>query len=161
MAAGSDVAKPTKAAHINMMTDTIIANMPLEGLQSTLRDLLGNNPALSSQLNALTLQYLEATRPLDNPKLFDQNPPSYPTPAFYEAQRRYRCYMGCGKGFEGAKGLQEVMNQVKMLHLSAIGLGESTTDVRILAFVDSDLVQVATAIQKELHFTTGQRSMTD
>ncbi|TVY50923.1 hypothetical protein LCER1_G006850 [Lachnellula cervina] len=58
---------PAKVAHVNMMTDTIIANMPPEGLRTVLRGLLGVDPKVTLKLNALATEYLAATRPAVTP----------------------------------------------------------------------------------------------
>lgn len=152
--------KSAKAAHVNMMTDTIIANLPPEGLRSVLRGLLGVDPNLSKQLNTLAVQFLEETRPVDASTLFQNIPFPEPTPAFQEAQRRYRCYFGCGLGFESMKSLQKVLDQVQSLNWKEDeSSSKRLTDA--LAVVDADLVQATTAVQKELLSANGCREMTD
>lgn len=151
--------KPAKAAHVNMMTDTIIANLPLEGLRSVLRDFLGVDPSLTSQLNTLAAKYLDATHPHDVPVLFHNSPFPATTPAFAEAQRRYRCYMGCGMGFQSMKSLKMVLDQVQSLSWEDEECSKQSL-MDVLAIVDADVVQAATAVQKELLSTNGQRQMT-
>ncbi|TVY82946.1 Aldo-keto reductase [Lachnellula suecica] len=145
-----------KAAHVNMMTDTIIANLPPDGLRTIMRGLLGVDPKVTAKLNILAMEYLTATRPATAPQLFLANEP---TPALLDWQRRYRCLMGCGLGFESMSLLIEVIQQFQsLLPIEKTDLSDSLMDA--LAIVDADVVQSATAVQKELLTNAGARKMT-
>lgn len=102
---------PAKVAHVNMMTDTIIANMPPEGLRTVLRGLLGVDPKVTLKLNALATEYLAATRPAATPQFFTTGDLPSACPALFDWQQRYRCLMGCEMGFESMKLLTEVIHQ--------------------------------------------------
>ena len=147
-----------KAAHVNMMTDTIIANMPPAGLRTVLRGLLGVDPKVTLKLNALATEYLAATRPATTPQLFTCGDLPSASPALFDWQQRYRCLMGCGMGFESMKLLTEVVHQLLALVQPKKSFQESLMDV--LAVVDADVVQSVTAVQKELLTSTGTREMT-
>jgi hypothetical protein len=146
---------PAKAAHVNMMTDTIIANMPAEGLRTVMRGLLGVDPKVTTKLNTLAVEYLAATRPTTIPLLFENEEVA---PALFDWQRRYRCMMGCGMGFESMSLLSEVIRQLQSHELLAKkDISESLMDM--LAIVDADVVQSVTAVQKELLTNIGTRKM--
>ncbi|TVY20344.1 putative oxidoreductase-like protein [Lachnellula arida] len=147
-----------KAAHVNMMTDTIIANMPPEGLRTVLRGLLGVDPKVTLKLNALATEYLAATRPETTPQLFTTGDLPSACPALFDWQQRYRCLMGCGMGFESMKLLTEVIDQSLALVRPEKIPQESLMD--LFAVVDADVIQSVTAVQKELLTTTGSRKMT-
>jgi hypothetical protein len=138
-----------------MMTDTIIANMPPEGLRSIMRGLLGVDPNITQNLNELASKYLAESRPPATPNLFIG---STPTSAFYETQGRYRCLMGCGYGFESVKTITDVIRQAGALEWDGtLKRGNDLLDV--LASVDGDVIQAVTAIQKELLTVSGVRVM--
>ncbi|TVY42584.1 hypothetical protein LOCC1_G003951 [Lachnellula occidentalis] len=147
-----------KAAHVNMMTDTIIANMPPDGLRAIMRGLLGGDTSLTKKLHMLASKYLES-QPVENHILFlVTSTASTPTPAFFQTQGRYRCLMGCGYGFESMKIVTDVLRQAENLEWDAkTEQGEELLDV--LATIDGDLVQAVTAIQKQLLTDSGLRKM--
>lgn len=147
-----------KAAHVNMMTDTIIANMPPEGLRVLLRGLLGVDPKVTTKLNSLAAEYLNASRPTEDPQLFFARESPIEGPALLEIQQRYRCMMGCGMGFESMRLLSEVIRQVlAVVLLEGQEISERLMDS--LAIIDADIVQSVTAIQKELLTTSGPRRL--
>jgi hypothetical protein len=149
-----------KAAHVNMMTDTIIANLPAEGLRAVMRGLLGTDESftMTSNFHTLAARYLEATRPEAVPALFENSP--RPTSALYALQSRYRCLMGCGFGFESIEALTAVVRQTEDLRWDERTIdGQCMMDT--LAIIDGDAVQAVTAVQKELLTTAGLRPMSD
>jgi len=147
-----------KAAHVNMMTDTIIANMPPEGLRTILRGILGVDPKVTPKLNELAKAFLNATRPVSFPQLFESGKSPSATPALLEIQQRYRCLMGCGMGFASMDLLVEVIRQFQeVVFLEGKGISEALMDT--LAIVDADIVQSLTAVQKELLTRSGIRKM--
>ena len=157
----AEVAAPAKAAHVNMMTDCIIANLPPEGLRSIMRQLLGADAAITSNFYSLTSTYLTDTRPIRTPELFTGTLKSTKsTAALQDVQSRYRCLMGCGHGFESVQLLSEVLQQVHSLRWN-----QSLTDnhgfVEVLAVIDGDIVQAVTAVQKSLLTSSGIRPMAD
>lgn len=139
-----------------MMTDTIIANMPPDGLRTILRGLLGVDPKVTAKLNELAVNYLNATRPSSYPQLFECGQFPEVTSTFDGFRNRYRCLMGCGLGFSSMEHLVEVIRQVQAMGLlEEKDIPESFMD--ILAIVDGDIVQSVTAVQKELLTTSGFR----
>jgi len=52
-----------KVAHANMMTDTVIANIPFEDLYSIMRRFVGTFSDLVSSINNLAVKYLRETQP--------------------------------------------------------------------------------------------------
>lgn len=155
-----DDSKPSaKANHVNMMTDTIIANMPTEGLRSIIRGMLGGDATITSNFHKLASVYLTNTRPATIPALFhDLNGTPEPTSSFGDIQSRYRCLMGCGNAFESMQLLTQVLRQVHGLKWNeATKEGEDFLDV--LAVIDGDIVQSVTAVQKALHTSSGMKPM--
>lgn len=151
---------PAKAAHVNMMTDTVIANMPPEGLRAMIRGMLGGNAQITANFYELATQYLVNTKPTSIPKLFTQKVKSTEaTPALQEIQRRYRCLMGCGFGYESMELLTEVLRQVQKLERDQTTY-ESENFLEIFELVDGDIVQAVTAIHKSLLTSSGVRKMT-
>ncbi|KAF8850502.1 aldo/keto reductase-like protein [Acephala macrosclerotiorum] len=148
-----------KAAHVNMMTDTIIANLPPEGLRSVLRGLLGVDNKNTSAFESLTIKYLDATKPTST-LIFFTPKENQATPAFHVYRARYRCLMGCGKAFESLQALFEVVRQVQKPDIPSEGLEESGFE-GTAALIDSDLVQAITAVHKQLSAASGLRPMTD
>jgi len=154
-----DVSKrPAKAAHVNMMTDTIIANMPVEGLRSIMRGMLGGDATITSNFHKLASIYLANTRPTILPELFHKSTSPKPTQSFANIQSRYRCLMGCGQGFESMELLTQVLSQIHSLKWD-----ENTQDgeefLDVLAVVDGDIVQAVTAVQKKLLTSSGMKPM--
>jgi hypothetical protein len=148
-----------KAAHVNMMTDTIIANLPPEALRSIVRGLLGVDPKVTTAFHDFASKYLAGTKPTSTPKLFAQSSNnSRILPAFYEFRSRYRCLMGCGWGFETLQSLTDVIEQTQELGWHSL-VDESKSFPDVLANIDSDLVQAVTAVQKELTTSAGMPSM--
>ncbi|TGO52936.1 hypothetical protein BCON_0132g00030 [Botryotinia convoluta] len=150
---------PAKAAHVNMMTDCIIANMPADGLRSILRGLLGENTSNTAGLTKLASKYLANTKPSSIPELFSTSGGSpQPTSDFQRIQSRYRCLMGCGFGFESVELLTSVIHQIHNLEWDdRTAEGEEFLD--ILAIIDGDVVQSITAVQKLLLTSSGMRPM--
>jgi len=147
-----------KAGHINMMDDTVIANLPASGLRAVLRGLLGtdSNFTMTKNFHALAKRYLDASRPDSMPPLFDTN--FEPTPGLEEMRSRYRCLMGCGRGFESVDVLTEVVQQVGAMQAKSTAGQDST---KVLSAIDGDIVQVVTAVQKELTTSSGLRQKTE
>lgn len=149
-----------KAAHVNVMTDTIIASLPTEGLRSVLRGLLGVDTNVTPAFHALVANYLDKTRPASIPALFHDSVGLKTTPELYEIQRRYRCLMGCGQGFDSLNVLRQVVLQTQELTFNASTL-EDRELMDVLAVIDSDLVQALTAVRKELLTSAGVRPMNE
>ena len=139
-----------KAAHVNMMVDTIIANIPAEGLRSVMRGVLASDTSFTSVFLQQSQRYLDQTKLMRIPQLFTSQTPSpapTTTPEFEPVIRRARCLMGCGRGFESLKLLTEIVLQATALDLRDSDEYGEVLDT--LAEVDGDIVQCFTAIEKE------------
>ena len=155
---------PVKVAHINLMTDTILLNMPPEGLRSIFRSILVADPSLTTAFHAQSRKWLEKTRPASMPQLFTSEASASskkvvtPSSAFEGTQRRIRAMFGCGLGFESLELLSEIVVQVSELDFDGDSEeGERLTD--ILATIDGDIVQAVTAAGKELLVGNTKRCM--
>jgi len=149
-----------KAAHVNMMTDTVIANLPPDALRGIVRGLLGFEQNLTSHFHDLAAKYLISTKPASTlSDVFKNNETSIvPNSSFFETQSRVRCLMGCGFGFESIKTLTDVLQELS----SKFGK-DAVADKQLfdsLASIDGDIVQAVTAVQKELLTGSGSRAMT-
>lgn len=138
-----------------MMEDTIIANLPHEALRSILRTLLGVDSKVTPAFRAITTEYLEKSKPESIPLLFDKEFQT-PTPDFFEFQRRYRCLMGCGQGFQTLDALREVLSQAR--DLIGAGIGEEKS-LPVFSVIDTDVVQATTAVQKQILSSEGMRPL--
>lgn len=141
-----------KTAHVNMMTDTIIASLPLDGLRSIMRSLLTIQPSLTPVFEEQTRNYLDETTSkysktanaaLDTSRLF------------VHLQNRIRCMVGCGLCYQALPLLCELVERIRALN--TVGADEVRDEI---AAVDGDIVQALTAIQKTLLVHTGTRDLT-
>ncbi|CZS99542.1 uncharacterized protein RCO7_07887 [Rhynchosporium graminicola] len=149
-----------KAAHVNMMTDTVIANLPPDALRSIVRGLLGFEQNLTLHFHDLAAKYLSETKPLLSApsKLFSKSSTSLvPTESFFETQSRVRCLMGCGFGFESIRTLTDVLQEFTSNFSKKIVPDDQL--LNFLASIDGDIVQAVTAVQKELLTVSGVRAM--
>ncbi|KAB8304042.1 hypothetical protein EYC80_005388 [Monilinia laxa] len=152
-----DARSPARAAHVNMMTDCMIANMPAEGLRSILRGLLGENASNTAGLTKLASEYLANTRPSSIPPLFTTfNGLPQATIDLPRIQSRYRCLMGCGFGFESVELLTAVVQQIQKLEWDE-RTDEGQEFLDVLATIDGDIVQSTTAVHKLLLTNSGLR----
>lgn len=142
-----------------MMTDTVIANLPVDGLRSIVRGLLGLEQNLTSQFHDLAAKYTLATKPERTPSdLFERiSTGLIATPRFLETQGCVRCLMGCGFGFESIRTLTDVLRQLSVSHQKDDVIGEELLGT--FAAIDGDIVQAVTAVQKELLTGAGVRAM--
>ncbi|GME34750.1 Aldo keto reductase [Neofusicoccum parvum] len=129
-------AAAAKRAHVNMMTDTIVANLPAPALRSVVRALLTLHPDVTPTLEAeakhLLLRDAGSSAPSD-------------------VQARVRCMLGCGLVFESLPLLTALVERAA---------AEGEEDGLAVA-VDGDVVQAATAVQKMLVTAAGAREMAD
>ncbi|EOD52532.1 putative aldo keto reductase protein [Neofusicoccum parvum UCRNP2] len=129
-------AAAAKRAHVNMMTDTIVANLPAPALRSVVRALLTLHPDVTPTLEAEAKHLL----------LRDAGPAAPPV-----VQARVRCMLGCGLVFESLPLLTALVERAA---------AEGEEDGLAVA-VDGDVVQAATAVQKMLVTAAGAREMAD
>jgi len=150
-----------KTAHVNMMTDTIIANLPADALRSVIRVILTTEPSVTSILEEQTRIYLKktATQPVD--KLFKSTAEGFAsTSNFTWAQQRLRCAIGCGLVLDSFPILNRiVLESVDLVY--RLTVPHSTELKHGLASVDGDIVQALTAIQKRLLSDNGSRDLNE
>jgi hypothetical protein len=152
-----------KVAHVNLMVDTIIANIDADGLRAIMRAMLAADTSFTSEFQRQVSKYLEKTKPQSITPLFSSSTPSTavpnPTPAFESYRKRARCLMGCGHGFASLEVLTEIVRQATDLPSDYADSEEGEELAELLATVDGDIIQALTAVEKELHVAEGARQM--
>lgn len=156
---GPSIQPEAKMAHVNLMTDTIIANLPEEGLRSVLRSMLATDPSITKNLEQRTKVYLTTQSATPKGDLFTQDgtTPAV-TPIFLAQQGRIRAMMGCGMCYESIPLLAAIVVQTKDLAISTI---DSPEVQQALTAVDGDIIQALTAVQKTLFTSSGLRPLED
>ncbi|KAL3455135.1 hypothetical protein BJX64DRAFT_295322, partial [Aspergillus heterothallicus] len=149
-----------KTAHVNMMTDTIIANLSLEGLRAVMRGVLSSHPAATPVFEEQTRSHLNETAAhYQNLTLFEKANDTGSTasirPEFKSLRRRVCCMVGCGMCYQALPLLEQIVRQ-----LLDISFSEEDSLYDEIAAVDGDVVQALTAIQKTLLSPTGSRELT-
>jgi aryl-alcohol dehydrogenase-like predicted oxidoreductase len=150
-----------KTAHVNMMTDTIIANLPAEALRSVMRVILTTEPSVTSILEEQTRLYLTkiAHQPLG--QLFETTADGVTsTPNFTLAKQRLRSAIGCGLVLESFPIINKIVDESIDLE-GGHSVPRSTELDRCLASVDGDIVQALTAVQKRLLSDSGSRGLNE
>jgi hypothetical protein len=143
-------------AHVNMMTDTIIANLPADGLRVVVRSLLVLFPEITRAFEQETKKYITH-------KVASSLIPEDATPSLVDlgkAQQIARSMLGCGLSFESLQLFQNLVNQGTTV-LSRTNDNDLSNLENFLAGVDGDIVQAMTAVQKSLFVDTGARVMND
>ncbi|KAE9968110.1 hypothetical protein BLS_006018 [Venturia inaequalis] len=146
-----------KMAHVNLMVDTIIANMPSEGLRSVLRSMLAADPSVTVLFEERTRNYLKKSALTFSPEsLFTaEDNESRTTGNFRAMQQRIRTMLGCGMCYECIPLLTSILSQASHLRLPTTS---SKDLLHALSTIDGDIVQALTAVQKLLLTSTGTRS---
>ncbi|KAG9191315.1 hypothetical protein G6011_09403 [Alternaria panax] len=150
-----------KTAHVNMMTDTIIANLPADALRSVIRVILTTEPSVTSIFEEQTRIYLRKTVNQPIGKLFQSSAEGVaPTSNFTSAQQRLRSAIGCGLVLESFPILKDIVEESSSLD-DGNTVPRSTEFDRCLASVDGDIVQALTAVQKRLLSDSGSRDLNE
>ena len=150
-----------KTAHVNMMTDTIIANLPADALRSVIRVILTTEPSVTSILEEQTRIYLRNTANQPNGQLFQSTAEGVAsTSNFTCAQQRLRSAIGCGLVLDSFPILNNIVEESSSLN-DGHDVHRSAELDRCLASVDGDIVQALTAIQKRLLSDSGSRDLND
>ncbi|KAH7007475.1 NADP-dependent oxidoreductase domain-containing protein [Ilyonectria destructans] len=138
-------------AHVNMMTDTIIANLPAEGLRAIMRSLLASHPEVTGAFERETRSYIQESA------LAALNPtgPVVNMNNLKETQYIIRCMVGSGLCFQSLPLLSKLVVQGMDNELN------SAESESFLASVDGDIVQTITAVQKTLFVMKGVRKLSD
>ncbi|KAL7929260.1 Aldo/keto reductase [Trichoderma chlorosporum] len=141
-------------AHVNMMTDTIIANLPADGLRVVMRSLLVLFPEITRAFECETKKYVEQ-RVLSSITGKDKKPT---LPDLNKTQQIARSMLGCGLSFESLQLFQDMVVQGTVL-VTKTSDGSQRELYSFLTSVDGDIVQAMTAVQKSLFVDTGARVM--
>ncbi|KAI4914745.1 hypothetical protein J4E90_004777 [Alternaria incomplexa] len=150
-----------KTAHVNMMTDTIIANLPADALRSVIRVILTTEPSATSILEEQTRIYLKKTANQSVDQLFQSTTEGVAsTSNFTWAQQRLRCAIGCGLVLDSFPILNKIVDESVSL-ADQHTVPRSTELNHSLASVDGDIVQALTAIQKRLLSNSGSRDLNE
>ncbi|KZS95640.1 hypothetical protein SISNIDRAFT_452284 [Sistotremastrum niveocremeum HHB9708] len=130
--------------HVNLMTDTVIANLDINDLRAITRHLVSMTPLNAASFCAAARARLKQTAtkatPLsDSSQLFvvdAEAESSEPGPALAPLLARARAYFGSGLGFESLKLLEDVVNATADHEWKPEGAMADS-----LALVDADISQ--------------------
>jgi hypothetical protein len=133
-----------KAAHVNMMTDTIITNMPLDGLRTIVRAMLASQPQITATFEQESRRYMQHAA-----DTYSHNATENTLDDTKRRQQTIRCMIGCGMCYESLRLLCKLVLQAVALLKAESSSVETTKEIHeILAAIDGDMVQVATAVEK-------------
>jgi len=138
MAAGN-YGHRAKTAHVNMMTDTIINNVPAEGLRAIMRSLLAAHSEITPTFEDETRRYVQN---VTLPKMQSAGTVS-DLKTLETTQRTIRCMQGCGLSTQS-------ISLMGNLALEALRLPSHEINDGVFASIDGDCVQLVTAIEKGL-----------
>ncbi|KIV86250.1 hypothetical protein, variant [Exophiala sideris] len=147
-------------AHVNLMTDTIIANLPPEGLRSVMRSILTTDPGFTSALELHTRMYLQKSASAPVSALFTKDDEGrwQVTADFALTQQRIRVMLGSGLCFQSLRLLKEVAKQSANMQFDQ-NSSHAQQLLSHLTSVDGDIVQAMTAVEKILHMGHGIRQL--
>ncbi|KAK2802017.1 hypothetical protein FQN51_004927 [Onygenales sp. PD_10] len=151
-----------KVSHVNLMTDTVIANLSPEALRVILRSMAAadDNGQFTHKLQHHVQKYLrhELERCSIAPLFSSHNGVDFPTPALAQLRGRISSLFGSGLAFESLQLLRQIVCQS-----SELSPNENTPEgarlVAVLAAIDGDLVQALTAVQKIVTINGMKREM--
>jgi hypothetical protein len=133
-----------KAAHVNMMTDTIITNMPLDGLRTIMRAILASQPQITATFEQESRRYMQHAA-----DTYSQNATESTLDDTIKRQQTIRCMIGCGMCQQSLRLLCELALQAfALLKTEGSNVGMAQEIHSVLAAIDGDMVQVATAVEK-------------
>lgn len=141
-------------AHVNMMTDTIIANLPADGLRVVMRSLLVLFPEITHAFECETKKFVEQ-RAISSIIGKDKKPS---LAELNKTQQIARSMLGCGLSFKSLQLFQNLVAQGTVL-ISRTSDDSQYELFSFLTSVDGDIVQAMTAVQKSLFIDTGTRVM--
>ncbi|CAE6434218.1 unnamed protein product [Rhizoctonia solani] len=138
--------------HVNLMTDTLIANSNVDDLRAIVRSLLATGPpATASAFAAVARSRLAQSCPKTPPhpsSLFthlNTSSDPRPTPALYDLLARSRAHFGAGMGFHSLTLLVVIVRATVDLRWTEDGPLADT-----LAVVDGDIAQAVQSSKEEL-----------
>ncbi|PGH14760.1 hypothetical protein AJ80_05804 [Polytolypa hystricis UAMH7299] len=149
-------APAAKIAHVNLMTDTIVANLSPDALRTVLRSMLAaddDHRHLTTTFQDHVQKYLQNDlKRATVPHLFSFSAGSTsptPTPELTKLRKQILSLTGSGLAFESLRLLEEVVRQSHCLPF----VDDDLLD--ILAGIDGELVQALTAAQKIISIKGG------
>ncbi|KAK8032388.1 hypothetical protein PG990_002122 [Apiospora arundinis] len=145
-----------KAAHVNMMTDTIIKNLPADGLRVIVRSLLAAHPEITGSFEAETQKYIKETALPAASRAGSRADVQW----LESTRSTIRCMVGCGLCYQALPLAGELARNALDLSLQGSEDDKSWTS-NSLSSIDGDIVQAATAVQKTLMTLSGVRGLTE
>ncbi|KAH8811295.1 NADP-dependent oxidoreductase domain-containing protein [Xylogone sp. PMI_703] len=147
-------------AHVNMMTDTIIANLATDGLRSVIRGILASDPGITPIFEKQTRLYLQKSSSRSLGPIFkvDDKGRTIITDDFTSTQNRVRCMLGCGLCWDSLPILKSIVDRVTELNSSSQVLYDDKL-LDILGSLDGDIIQTITALNKTLLGSKGTRDL--
>lgn len=142
-------------AHVNMMTDTVIANLPAEGLRVIVRSLLTAHPEITTTFEHETRQYFGQV----GEKLSKAQADAPDINGLKQTQKTIRCMLGSGLPFESIQLLSKAVISGAQLALNSFQDDKGALGM-FLASLDGDIVQAMTAVKKTLFVDIGARALT-
>ncbi|KAF5712415.1 hypothetical protein FMUND_8510 [Fusarium mundagurra] len=144
----------SNTAHVNMMTDSVIANLPPDGLRVIIRSLLASHPNITGSFEDATRQYLTQAQT----KSSKSQIASLDIDGMQKTQRIARCMLGSGQAFDGVSILEKLVVRGIQIALDSPEAEKQNVE-SLLASLDGDLVQAMTAVTKKLAVSSGARAL--
>ncbi|KAF5989150.1 hypothetical protein FBULB1_1115 [Fusarium bulbicola] len=144
----------SNSAHVNMMTDSVIANLPPDGLRVIIRSLLASHPNITASFEDATRQYLAQAQTKSSKSQFA----SLDAEGLDQAQKIARCMLGSGQAFDGVCILDKLVVRGVQIALDSPETANQSV-AALLASLDGDLVQAMTAVTKKLAVSSGARAL--
>jgi hypothetical protein len=123
-------------SHVNLMTDTVVANLAPGGLRTVLRSILTTNPEITPVLEKHVKTYIQQTiARLD----LEQDQTKY----FPSAITTGRVMLGCGMWPESIDLMSKILTRTLQLDNSSLDPVKGS-----MSSLDGDIIQAVTAIEK-------------
>ncbi|RKL43896.1 hypothetical protein BFJ70_g4209 [Fusarium oxysporum] len=135
-----------------MMTDSVIANLPPDGLRVIIRSLLASHPEITTSFEDATRLYLAQTQTKSSKSQFT----TLDIDGLEKSQKIARCMLGSGQAFDGVSILDKLVVRGIQIALDSPETEKQRVD-SLLASMDGDLVQAMTAVTKRLAVSSGAR----
>ncbi|ENH64123.1 hypothetical protein FOC1_g10004391 [Fusarium oxysporum f. sp. cubense race 1] len=142
----------SNTAHVNMMTDSVIANLPPDGLRVIIRSLLASHPEITTSFEDAARQYLAQAQTKSSKSQFT----TLDIDGLEKTQKIARCMLGSGQAFDGVSILDKLVVRGIQIALDSPETEKQRVD-SLLASMDGDLVQAMTAVTKRLAVSSGAR----
>ncbi|KAL5592136.1 hypothetical protein FOVSG1_011025 [Fusarium oxysporum f. sp. vasinfectum] len=128
-----------------MMTDSVIANLPPDGLRVIIRSLLASHPDITTSFEDATRQYLAQAQTKSSKSQLT----TLDIDGLEKTQKIARCMLGSGQAFDGVSILDKLVVRGIQIALDSPETEKQRVD-SLLASMDGDLVQAMTAVTKRL-----------